>query len=184
MAKDQKPREPTWWERAAALTKAAAYTEHDGEPRTRAIPGKLARLDDRDLVLIVYDMRTRVWASDTEKSLYEAAGSQAHGAARPARIAGSISMGVEYMVRDINAKGGTAYRLPPRSKLKWCRGTPPAASKPARADALGCTTFKVGRRIIARCSACWAAGHYEHAASEHNTMSEADIWASNHRCKT
>lgn len=174
MAKDQKQREPTWWERAAALTKAAAYTEHDGEPRTRAVPGKLARLNDRDLVLIVYDMRTRVWASDAEKALYEAAGSQAHGAARPARIGMSIS---------INAKGGTAYRLPPRSKLKWCRGTPPAPPKLVRADALGCTTFKVGRRIIARCSACWAAGHYEHAASSHNTMSEADVWASNHRCK-
>jgi hypothetical protein len=184
MAKDQKPREPTWHERAAALTKVAAYTEHDGEPRTRPIPGKLARLDDRDIVLIVYDMRTRVWASDAEKALYEAAGSQAHGAARPARIAGAISMGVEYVVRDINAKGGTAYRIPPRSKLKWWRGTPPAPPKRERSNEPGCTTFKVGLRIVARCSSCWAAGRYEHAASEHNTMSEADIWAANHRCKT
>lgn len=184
MAKEPKPREPTWHERAAALTKSAGYTEHDGEPRARPVPGKLARFNDSDLVLIVYDMRTRVWANDAEKALYEAAGSKAHGAARPARIGMSISMGVEYMVRDIKARGGTCYRLPPSSKLRWCRGVPPAPPKPTRADALGCTTFNVGRRIIARCSSCWAAGHYEHAASEHNTMSKADTWASNHRCKT
>jgi hypothetical protein len=181
MAKDQKPR--TWWERAAAVTKAGEY--QDNEPgAVRPVPGKLALLNNRDRVLVVYDMRTKVWANDAEKALYESAGSQAHGAARPARIVGAISMGVEYMVRDINAKGGTVYRIPPRSKLKWWRGTPPASPKRERADEPGCTTFKVGRRIVARCSSCWAAGRYEHAASEHNTMSEADIWASNHRCKT
>lgn len=184
MAKDPKPREPTWWERAAALTKAAAYT--DNEPgAVRPVPGRLALLNDRDRVLVVYDMRTKVWASDAERLLYETAGSQAHGAARPSRIDMPISMSIEYVVRDINAKGGTAYRLPPASKLKWYSGTTPPKPKRERTADLGtCTTLKVGRRIIARCNACWIAGHYEHAASEHNTTHEADAWAAKHRCKT
>jgi hypothetical protein len=96
-------------------------------------------------------------------------------------------MSVEYVVRDINAKGGTAYRIPPTSKLKWYYGTVPPKPKREREAAVDpgvCRMIQVGRRIIARCDACWARGHYEHAASEHNTTHEADAWAAKHRCKT
>lgn len=189
MAKDQKPREPTWKERAATLTYTTNYPEHEGtEPRP--VVGKRCWFEQTTKVLVVYDMRTKVWASDAEKALYEAAGSQAHGAARPARIASAVSMSIEFVVRELDPRGATHYRIPPLSKLRWYRGDKaPAAPKSeapekTRVNLSGCVPMKVGNRFVARCSACWARGHYEHAASTHNSMQEAAAAAAAHRCKT
>lgn len=189
MAKDQKPREPTWKERAAAITSATHYPDHEGnEPRP--VPGKVCRFEQTTKVLVVYDMRHKVWASDAEKALYEAAGSQAHGAARPARIAGGVSMSIEFVVRELDPKGATHYRIPPLSKLRWYRGgKAPAAPKSeapekTKVNLSGCVPVKVGNRFVARCNTCWQRGRYEHAASTHNTMQEATAAAAAHRCKT
>lgn len=189
MAKDQKPREPTWQERAAKLTAETSFPDHDG---TEARPqvGKRCWLHDTERVLIVYDMRTKTWASEAEKALYLAAGSQAHGAARPARIAMSISMGYEWVTRDLATGRPIRYRIPARSKLKWYSGDkppkPPAEPKPARVAEAGTGAFavSVGKRYLARCNACWQRGDYVNAASSHNTLREAEAAAAAHRCKT
>lgn len=190
MAKDQKPRAPTWQDRAASLTAAAGYTHHEpGAIRPR--PGKLVWLKNTQAVLVVYDMRTKVWASAAEKALYADATAQAKGSTTENRITMPVSNTYEFVVREISAVGGTRYRIPPMSHLKWYSGDrPPVDTVPAdpeheaKVAATKAVSMKRGKLWVMRCAACWSAGHHEHAASLHNDAKSAEQAAIAHRCKT
>ena len=190
MAKEPKPRAPTWQDRAASLTAAAGYTHHEpGAIRPR--PGKLAWLKNTQAVLIVFDMRTKVWASDAEKALYADASSQAKGSAGENRISMPVSNTYEFVVREISAVDGTRYRIPPMSHLKWYSGDrPPVDTTPedpeheAKVAGAKAVSMKRGKLWVMRCDACWRAGHHEHAASLHNDPKAAERAAIDHRCKT
>lgn len=190
MAKEPKPRAPTWQDRAASLTATTGYTHHEpGAIRPR--PGKLAWLKNTQVVLIVYDMRQKLWASDAEKALYEAAGSQAKGSVGGNRISMPVSNTYEFVVREISAVDGTRYRIPPMSHLKWYSGDrPPVDTTPddpeheAKVAGAMAVSMKRGKQWVMRCDACWRAGHHEHAASLHNDPKAAERAAIAHRCKT